>query len=161
MTSRSDLGTRAAIPRFIRKPLAKISHTTTDGAQSSRPWSHLKERDDLYIVLDHVNALEAGQGYIERRVLRVVCGADIVVSSMHFEDGWGALSSVRVAGLVDAVQAYLNLDERLEHSSMEQFRHYGSQVPLDQLPLGVLVRPPNLRVTYVVGDAQVRREAER
>lgn len=59
------------------------------------------------------------------------------------------------------IQAYINLDERLKDPSMETFRRYGAQVSLDQLPLGVLVRPPNLRISYSIENGQVSRQAKR
>lgn len=38
---------------------------------------------------------------------------------------------------------------------METFRRYGAQVSLDQLPVGVLVRPPSLRISYSIDNGQV------
>ena len=40
---------------------------------------------------------------------------------------------------------------------MDLLRRGGTQIALDQLPLGILVRPPNLRMTYWIGYTQVRR----
>jgi hypothetical protein len=68
-----------SLPRLITKPLAKISHATVTPERPVPEWSHLKERDDLVIVLDRVRVLEAPH-YVERRVIRVVCGAELVVS---------------------------------------------------------------------------------
>ncbi|KAI9882241.1 MAG: hypothetical protein M1823_006013 [Watsoniomyces obsoletus] len=115
-------------PRLITKLLAKISQATVDPGHPSPEWIHYKERDDLVIVLDHVRTAVSGQQYVERRVVKVACGSQII--------------------------AYLDLDERLQHPAMEPFRREGARISLDQLPLGVLVKAPNLRLTYAAGISQ-------
>lgn len=66
-------------PRLITKSLAKISQASVDPERPSPEWTHHKERDDLVIVLDHARTLIPGQQYVERRVLKVACGAQIIV----------------------------------------------------------------------------------
>ena len=82
------MATQAAtstLPRLMAKPLAKISHATGPRDSTTLRWMHLKERDDLVVALDHVRVVTRGGQYVERRVIRVVCGADMVVSVVAFE----------------------------------------------------------------------------
>lgn len=44
----------------------------------------------------------------------------------------------------------------MNHPSMELYRRYGSQISLDQLSLGFLVRGTNLKITYDAGNSQKR-----
>lgn len=70
------------LPRFITKALVKVSHATVNRDRASPVWTHVKERDDLVMVLDHVRALVASQQYVDRRILRVVCGSEVIVSEV-------------------------------------------------------------------------------
>ena len=77
--------TPSALPRLVAKPLAKISHATGPRDSTTLKWMHLKERDDLVVALDHVRVVTRGGQYVDRRVIRVVCGAEMVVSVVALE----------------------------------------------------------------------------
>lgn len=76
----AQMANNEALPRLVAKPLVKISHATMDGNHATPKWTHVTERDDLVLVLDHARVMAAPQQYEERRVLRVVCGPDLIVS---------------------------------------------------------------------------------
>ena len=149
------------LPQLTTKSLVKISHAMIDRDRASPKWTHVTERDGLVLALDHVRFPTASQQYTERRILRVLSGPEVVVCEaicgavLFF--WWVGAVECCAEGNCAARQAYLDLDENMKHPSMELYRRYGSQISLDQLSLGFLVRGTNLKITYDAGNSQVRR----
>jgi hypothetical protein len=65
---------------LVTLSLCKFSYATSSPHQSTLLWTHLPERDHLFVVFDDENGQHLEGAVISRRVMKIIRGGSILVS---------------------------------------------------------------------------------
>ncbi len=80
---------QSAAAQWTCLPLAKFSYATSLSEHDAYiNWVHLPQRDNLFVVFDTIRIRLSGNRYEERKVLKVVCGSDILVILLTRRGTW-------------------------------------------------------------------------
>ena len=64
---------------FLSLPLFKFSYATTAAIQGKLHWTHLPQRDNIYVVFDDVSSQDRQEGPFNRRLMKIVRGGETLV----------------------------------------------------------------------------------
>ena len=75
------------VPGPASLPIMKLSHCTSQNLQAKVTWTHLANRDDMYVVFDLLRTNVSDGSVKEHSVLKVVTAGELFVKFRMFNEG--------------------------------------------------------------------------